>query len=250
MFHSPLARAGEWLLLLGTPGLPSKKERAAYDKHGPNDRYYCAPRLTSAYNHSEENVPTMRSNKKFTFLLCSLLCCGLLAGELKAQPPTLGVLAGVNFSTITGTDASARNRLFPAPHLGIYADWAIGPQLGFQPGILFYSRKGTNNRSNKFREDYCEFPLLIRYRVRPRIDLLAGPQLSLLYSARVNDPRGDITESIRSIDIGFVFGGRYQIDPEWNASLRFVPGLARVPVDGDQRRYNFAIQLSLGYILN
>ena len=184
------------------------------------------------------------------FFAAALLFTGLVTGELYAQSPTVGILAGVNFSTITGTDASARNRLFPAPHLGVYADWTIGPQLGFQPGLMLYSRKGTNNRSSKFREDYFELPLLIRYRVRPQIDLLGGPQLSFLYSARVNDPRGDITETIRNIDVGLVFGGRYQLDPEWNVGVRFVPGLSRILASGNQRRYNFAIQLSLGYVLN
>ena len=190
-----------------------------------------------------------RNGKPVLFAIALFFCC-LVRAELAAQVPTVGVLAGINFSTVTGTDASARNRFFPAPHLGIYADWTIAPLLGFQPGLMLYSRKGTNNRSSKFREDYFELPLLLRYRVRPQLDLLAGPQLSFLYSARVNDPRGDITETIRNIDVGLVFGGRYQLDPEWNVGARFVPGLSRILASGDQRRYNFVLQLSLGYVLN
>jgi hypothetical protein len=179
-----------------------------------------------------------------------LFCCLGWIINLSAQAPTLGLIAGINLSTITGTDASPRNQLFLAPHLGAYADWELGPSTGFQPGILLYSRKGTNNGNSKFREDYFELPLLLRYSAKKNIDLLVGPQLSFLYSARVNDPRGDITASIRDIDFSLVFGARYHLDPEWNVGLRFVPGLARILEDGSQRRYNFVIQFSLGYILN
>ena len=193
----------------------------------------------------------MSITSPYRCLVVACLLFGAVAGNfLAAQPPTIGLLAGVNFSTITGTDASARNRLFPAPHVGAYADWTVGPQIGFQPGILLYSRKGTNNGNSKFREDYFELPLLIRYRTTDKIDLLAGPQLSFLYSARVNDPRGDITETIRDIDFGLVLGGRYHLDPEWNLGFRMVPGFSRILESGNARRYNFALQFTLGYILN
>lgn len=156
----------------------------------------------------------------------------------------LGGIAGINISNIVGADVSGNSSRIGV-HLGGYGQVEMKNKFGLRTEIHLLSIKGTS--SGGFRTFYIDAPILGSYQVDEKIKLLAGIQPSILLNARVSDGRGNITSDIRTIDIGFVFGGWYQITKEWGLGVRYVPGLSRVGASGQERTFNSNIQLSIGY---
>ena len=155
----------------------------------------------------------------------------------------VGVLGGFNFANVVGPDVSG-NAFRVGLHLGAYSKVPIQNGFGIRPEIHIFSRKGT--AEGNYKSLYLDVPLLGTYALDDKFDVLLGIQPSLLLSARVNDGR-KITSSIRTLDIGIVAGGWYQLTNEFGFGARVVPGIRRVGADGIQSTYNFNIQLSVGY---
>ncbi|WP_010520377.1 porin family protein [Aquimarina agarivorans] len=156
-----------------------------------------------------------------------------------------GGIGGFNLSNVVGSDVSDDNGLRVGLHLGGYAQFEIDSEFGFRPELHILSVKGTS--SGGFRTIYMDFPLLATYQLAEKFKAMAGVQPSLLLTARVDDGRGTITNDIRTIDLGFVLGGWYELDEKWGIGARFVPGISRVGASGQERSYNFNFQLSVGY---
>lgn len=156
----------------------------------------------------------------------------------------LGGIGGINISNVVGADVSGNSSRIGV-HLGAYGQVEMKNKFGLRPEIHLFSIKGTS--SGGFRTFYVDAPVLGTYQLDEKIKLLAGIQPSILLNARVDDGRGNITSAIRTIDIGLVFGGWYQITKEWGLGVRYVPGLSRVGASGQERTFNSNIQLSIGY---
>ncbi len=183
---------------------------------------------------------------KLTFSILTLLFASNLS--FSQTPLGFGVIGGLNFTNITGADVS-NNDFRLGVHVGGYTEIPFKDKLGFRAELHLLSSKGT--ASGGFRSLYVDLPLLATYKLDNNFKLLAGIQPSILLNAKVSDGtgRGTITKDIRTIDFGFVFGGWYQIDANWAAGVRIVPGILRVGADGNQRTYNLNFQLSVGYLL-
>ncbi len=181
----------------------------------------------------------------FLFFILASFTLTAMKGQVNPPPSfELGAIGGFNFSNVVGADVD-NNGLRIGLHLGGYAQFDLQNKFGFRPELHIFSVKGTS--SGGFRTIYMDFPLLATYELAENFKAMAGIQPSLLLNARVDDGRGKINDLIRTIDFGFVFGGWYQINEEWGAGARFVPGISRVGADGNERTFNFNFQLSVGY---
>ncbi len=181
----------------------------------------------------------------FLFYIITFLSLASIKAQVNPSPAfELGGIGGFNFTNIVGADVN-NNGLRIGLHLGAYAQFDLQNRFGFRPELHVFSVKGTS--SGGFRTIYMDFPLLATYELAEKFKAMAGIQPSLLLNARVDDGRGRINDLIRTIDLGFVFGGWYQIDEEWGVGARFVPGISRVGADGNERTFNFNFQLSVGY---
>lgn len=102
--------------------------------------------------------------KKYIF---SILAIMMITGVSYSQEIRFGVLGGVNFQNINGTnefDNKLENDLLPGFHAGVNVLIPIAPEIHFQPGILF-STKGAKPGSNEERRiSYIEVPLNLLYR--------------------------------------------------------------------------------------
>ncbi|MBW6490142.1 MAG: PorT family protein [Lentimicrobium sp.] len=83
---------------------------------------------------------------------------------------TFGVIGGVNFQNLNGTDISGdkiENDLLTGFHAGANVQIPIAPEFYFQPGLLF-STKGAQNKEDaittKFKLSYIELPLNFLYK--------------------------------------------------------------------------------------
>lgn len=157
----------------------------------------------------------------------------------------LGAIGGISLSNVVGRDASNDNGIRLGIHLGGYAQFPIQDKFGFRPELHVISVKGTS--SGDFKTYYFDMPLLGTYDLDDRFKVMAGIQPSILINASVGDGRGNITNAIRTINLGLVAGLWYQIDDQWGAGIRATRDLSRVGASGDEQTYNVNYQLSVGY---
>ncbi|MEX0986161.1 MAG: porin family protein [Bacteroidales bacterium] len=107
----------------------------------------------------------------FTIGLILLLSVSLAMAQTTEMGKTsFGILGGVNFQTLTGTDHSGvklENDMLTGYHGGINVQIPIAPEFYFQPGLL-YSLKGAKNTSGALtsstKVSYIELPLNLLYR--------------------------------------------------------------------------------------
>lgn len=185
-----------------------------------------------------------------------------------AQGQTIGFKAGLNLSNLTNVKSEYFNLGTKAGMLvGIFYRHDLSDTIAIQPE-LYYSMKGVgdsgtyngNEWSVKFKIDYLDFPILVKYRfpVSGKVEpnLFMGPYLSIKLNAktemRLNDESvSEDVEDIRKLDFGFTFGagidyevgkGRIVLD------ARYSFGLVDVSTEGlEKKTLHRVFSLMLGY---
>jgi hypothetical protein len=84
----------------------------------------------------------------------------------------IGVRAGVNFSNLSGKDASGdkieNNKLLPGFHAGVTFDIPVADEFAVQPGLLFSTKgvhyKYSDGDSYKAIPYYAEIPVNFLYK--------------------------------------------------------------------------------------
>lgn len=192
-------------------------------------------------------TPTM---KKLLFSLCLLLTGST---TLYAQSFSMGARAGLNFAkeTVTGSGASISGITKTSFLLGGYAKYMFTDKIGFQPEF-FYSSLGTRSDPIIENLNYLSIPVMLRYNVTENVHFLAGPQLSILVSAKeVSDGRiTDIKNHFKPYDLSVTLGVGVDFGP-FNAGLRYCIGMLNISNDaptGFMVRNN-AFQIVGGYKL-
>lgn len=115
---------------------------------------------------------------------------------------SFGILAGVNFQTLSGTDHSGdalENDLLLGYHAGVNIQIPLVPEFYFQPGLL-YSLKGAKNTSGALtsttRVSYIELPLNLVYKGRLGNGYFMvgfGPYISYGIGGKVTTTGGNAT---------------------------------------------------------
>ncbi|MFN2379320.1 MAG: porin family protein [Bacteroidales bacterium] len=113
---------------------------------------------------------------------------------------SFGILGGVNFQTLTGTDHSGDeldNDLLIGYHAGFNIQIPIAPEFYFQPGVL-YSLKGAKNISGSITSStkvaYVELPLNLVYKGKLGNGYFMvgfGPYISYGIGGKVTTTGGD-----------------------------------------------------------
>ena len=134
------------------------------------------------------------------------------------------------FETKTGT------------HLGVFLTYQISPKLSIQPELLS-SVKGASTGGIltlfNWSINYIEVPVFVKYNlgdhraVKPNI--YVGPSLSFLISSELKiifvDPI-DVTDGLKSTDLGFVFGGGFDYK-HFVFDVRYTIGMTNI-IDSDK----------------
>lgn len=179
--------------------------------------------------------------KKIFFLLLSVL---LIQGA-QAQ---FGVRAGYNSANFEQTNYRNKSGF----HVGGYYRAEAG-FFSVEPGIQF-SQKGyeSNNGQTGAKIDeslsYVDVPLLFRLNFLPSLNVLAGPQGSVLISRKYSDGTNTVTstEIIRGYDVAGVVGLGVNLPLGINAQVSYDFGLTSLNYfDTDVKSRVF--KLSVGY---
>lgn len=200
--------------------------------------------------------------RRLTMLGVAVLVIGLVS-PVAAQGPklTIGPVAGLNFATWGGSDASgisSRTSFMGGGFLTVQ----LGGLFWFRPEVLF-SQKGWKESDQgatvTFKTDYVEVPLLLGLTVpvqgsgiRPMI--YAGPSVSFNMNCKLTGEQGgtsvDVqcddplfeqalgeTIKMKGVDFGILFGGGlgFPVGPgELAVGVRYDLGLVKiVDVTGD-----------------
>ncbi|MDZ7737902.1 MAG: porin family protein [Bacteroidales bacterium] len=130
---------------------------------------------------------------------------------------SFGILGGVNFQTLTGTDHSGAeldNEMLTAYHAGFNIQIPIAPEFYFQPGLL-YSLKGAKNTgtiTTATKVSYIELPLNLVYKGQLGNGFFIvglGPYVSYGIGGKVTTTGGDA-----SLDTDVIFQNSVELsDP-------------------------------------
>lgn len=168
------------------------------------------------------------------------------------------VEAGANFFNMNF------NKGVPAPPQPVSSSWKAGPSFGLllqvpltdklflQPGYYYQRRNGADKRTaTSYTNDYCAFPLLLKYKVSSLIEIVAGPQAELLIKAGAtkNGVKENITHDVEERGVAGVAGINFHVSFFYIAS-RYVQGLNHIGIGQrsviNEFKYEGAM-LSLGY---
>jgi hypothetical protein len=153
------------------------------------------------------------------FRVSALAALALGASALTAQAQgakTFGLVAGVDFSTLSGSDASD-NKSKTGFMGGLFVAIPVGARMAVEPEVL-YSMKGSKFGDGTYDEtltlDYIEIPVLFKYNFNDAGGpyLLAGPAVNFNVTCKDSfTPSGGSESSASCSDLGVkantTFGG-------------------------------------------
>ena len=163
-----------------------------------------------------------------------------------AQPVTeapfkyFGFQAGVNVSNMnfnlgsTAPDTTIKSAWKPGFTFGVILKLPISESFSLQPEWSFTRRYGTDNSIGiDYRLDYLSMPLLLKYAISDRFELLAGPQFELLIDAQSTDKGevADITHNVEERSIGMVGGLEIHIGDAFFISGRYLQGFNNIGIN-------------------
>ena len=143
-------------------------------------------------------------------------------------------MSNMNFNqNSTAPDGNIKAAWKPGFTFGFLLKLPLSESFSLQPEWSFTRRFGTNNTSGiDYRLDYLSMPLLLKYLISDRFEVLAGPQLELLVDAHStnNDQNADITHDVEERSIGFVGGLEVHIADAFFISARYFQGFNHIGV--------------------
>lgn len=194
---------------------------------------------------------------KFLFvLMTAILITGVASAQHGNAPVghiSLGIKGGVNLYNIhhdnsTTDDSKLGFNVGLLGHIHVASHFALQPEIQFSTqGAKF----DLDNSTTKLNLNYINVPILFQYMWDNGFRLQAGPQASLLISAKSknNDNNVDIKDYYKPLDIGVSFGMGY-IHPSTGIGIdaRYNLGLSNINENSSVKSTNRGFQLSLFYI--
>ncbi len=153
---------------------------------------------------------------KKLFLLTVIAVLGLTF--VNAQEVKFGVKAGVDFASIKNA-----NPLFNIKsnetgfYVGGFTEIGISDVFSIQPEVLYTSVSSATGFN--FDLDQINIPVMAKYKVSEKIDVLAGPAVGFLLEA---------PNSMKSFNFGIEAGGAFNITEALFVEARYNIGLANL----------------------
>ena len=182
---------------------------------------------------------------KKSILLSLVFVLGLLT--VHAQGIKLGVKAGANFASLSGSDADGLDGR-TSFHLGGVVVIGISEKFAVQPELI-YSAQGFKFSEFGFdvtgKLDYINLPILADFTIAEGFSIQAGPQLGFNITDKIEAEGESESLDAEGIDFGAAFGAQYKMNSGLFFQARYALGLSEVVKDVDIK--NNVISLSIGY---
>lgn len=182
-----------------------------------------------------------------------LVCLVVFATGVYAQGISVGVKGGLNLAnqTFSGNGYTSSPSFRPTLHLGGYLTCMFSEHLGLQPELL-YSGQGAKSGNAAYKFNYIAIPVLVRYNVNDLLSFHAGPQVSVLASAKYDNgvTSVDYKDNVKTTDVGVAAGVAVDLPMKLNFTFRFIKGLSDInDTNSSVKTKNYTLQLSVGYKL-
>ncbi|MFB6454598.1 porin family protein [Chitinophaga sp. Hz27] len=149
----------------------------------------------------------------------------------KAQSIKFGVKAGLNLAKLTDMEAAKTKASFYGGgfvNIGLNKSWAIQPEVLYSGQGVKFSDKDVTETINT---GYISVPVMVQYHIVPSFYVEAGPQVSILASAK-DKISGEATEDLKKFmkgaDFGAGIGCGFKITDHFGVNARYVFGLSDV----------------------
>lgn len=169
------------------------------------------------------------------------------AQTTNALEPQFGVKGGANFSNLY-TDDVDDNNMLTSFNAGLYATIPITSLLSIQPEVL-YSRKGSELTYDnvfatgraKFKLNYIEVPVLLKFNISDNFNMHAGPYVAYLIDSQIKNEADSgaydfesnfDNDDFNKFDVGLSAGVGFDFD-SFGIGARYNYGLTTV---GKERR--------------
>lgn len=166
---------------------------------------------------------------------------------------TFGIKAGANLSNVTmsGGGISLSNKMLVGFEVGGLANFKINDKMAFQPEVMFaqYGCNFDKLISDKpLKENVISIPLMVKYSLGS-INILAGPQLGYILSAKVDGEDAMATDAfdMKKLDYGVAVGLGYEMENGIGIDARYYLGMANLTNTTDMKMKNNSIQIAVSY---
>ncbi len=181
--------------------------------------------------------------KKLLFLLLS--CIIYQVGFAQTSQEVIEARKAVRFGFKLGINYANMNfnKGYPRPAVEVEPSWQPGFLLGFllevplpykfslQQEYLYAQVNGENSSSNaQYNHRYLSLPLLLKYRIMPKVILMAGPQFELLIAAEEerNGQTTNTTHGTEERSISITGGIGFQAWKQVSFNARFMHGFNHI----------------------
>lgn len=188
----------------------------------------------------------MKSNFLYALTLFMTASFGLVSAQSSVVGPEFGIKGGANMSNLYSDDEGVDdNNVLWGFNAGVYAAFPISDNIFIQPEILF-TTKGAELEYNsdfasgtsKFKLNYVEVPLLVRFDLTENFNIHVGGYASYLVSSKVTGD-GDIefdeeldADDFERFDAGLSAGIGIKLNPI-GIGLRYNYGLTTIGKERD-----------------
>ncbi len=159
-----------------------------------------------------------------------------------------GIISNMNFNLgSTAPDTTIKSIWKPGFTFGFILQIPLNENFSLQPEYSFTIRYGTDQSiGTDFRLNYFSMPLLLKYQISDRFDLITGPQFDLLLSAHstIKGENADITHNVEERCIGIVGGLEFHITSAFFISGRYFQSLNNIGIwqrSGDVKEFKYQL---------
>jgi len=188
----------------------------------------------------------MKSNFLYALAFFMTASFGLVSAQSTVVGPEFGIKGGANMSNLYSDDDGVDdNNVLWGFNAGVYAAFPISDNIFIQPEILFTTKGAELEYNNdfasgtsKFKLNYIEVPLLVRFDLTENFNIHVGGYASYLVSSKVTGD-GDIefdeeldADDFERFDAGLSAGIGIKLNPI-GIGLRYNYGLTTIGKERD-----------------
>ena len=191
--------------------------------------------------------------KNFTSVLIGSVLC-LCTSAISAQQHA-GLKAGINYSGLSGYDGGKTVN----PHAGFFTQWSLSGKWQLRPELLWSAGKqqytvdeNESIATQTLNMQFASVPVVFRYMFNSRCFAEAGPQLSVLVSAKdisTSGAKADVKRSLRSTDFSLVAGAGFSPAKRLEVYLRYNYGFTDLTLYDGNRDCNRGLQAGVAFSL-
>jgi hypothetical protein len=186
-----------------------------------------------------------------------LICCASLFAQNGKAKAAFGFKAGVNLSTFrTAVDYSNYDaNLKLGGVFGAFVDIPLSRKFSLQPEFL-YSQMGAKAFDDLWGHktlyyNYFSIPILVKFKVFNKWNLVGGPQLDNLIRAREKDylnHKSTLTSVIKDFDFAVTLGVETSLSKNIVVGARYIHGTQDVSETADENTlFNQGVQATIGW---